>query len=218
MNPYAEMIQNDADEMMKNGVLLRKTNKFYNAATILYVGLFLFYAIAMAILSLTTPSASATTLFLDSIILKPIVAFCGFMSCYKKNNVFVVAAFAAQFVSVLLCSSTGTFLDYLVGYAATGIGFNTLLLILVIALGILTFINNRNYQYLKEQVGFPHFNERRTNQDFDKRQREIKDEYQQNFDRLKKTATDEMSDISKATPNDLMSKKNQDSEMEMDSI
>lgn len=91
MNPYAEMIQNDADEMMKNGVLLRKTNKFYNAATILYVGLFLFYAIAMAILSLTTPSASSTTLFLDSIILKPIVAFCGFMSCYKKNNVFVVA-------------------------------------------------------------------------------------------------------------------------------
>jgi hypothetical protein len=85
-------------------------------------------------------------------------------------------------------------------------------------LTVLTLINNKKYKYLSEQAGFPHFNERRTNQEFDKKQREIKDEFQQKFDRLKKSSTDEMGDVSKLAPSDFMTKQYESSETEMDSI
>ena len=67
-------------------------------------------------------------------------------------------------------------------------------------------------------MGFPHFNERRTNQDFNKKQREIKDEFQQSYERRMKTATDEMGDLSKATPNNFMSEQYEKTESEMDEI
>ncbi len=218
MNTQTDMLNNNVDEMAQHGALYRKVKKYYNIASILYVALFLFYALAMLALGITLTGEKAIIIILDSLILKTGVIICGFMSCYKKNNVFAICATVIQIVSVILCPECGTFLDLLVGFAGTGLTFNALLLILAIVLTVLTVINNKKYRYLSEQAGFPHFNERRTNQEFDKKQREIKDEFQQKFDRLKKTSTDEMGDISKITPSDFMTKQYEDSDTEMESI
>lgn len=218
MNTQTNMINSNVDEMAQHGALYRKVKKYYNIASILYVALFLFYALAMFILGITLTGEEAIIIILDSLILKTGVIICGFMSSYKKNNVFAICAALIQVASVLICPKIGTFLDLLIGYAGTGLTFNALLLILAIVLTVLTLINNKKYKYLSEQAGFPHFNERRTNQEFDKKQREIKDEFQQKFDRLKKTSTDEMGDVSKLAPSDFMTKQYESSETEMDSI
>ncbi len=218
MNTQAEMINNNVDEMAQHGTMYCKVKKYYKIASILYVTVFLFYSFFMFIYGAVTPGESSVIIILDSLIFKTGVIVCGLMSCFKKNNIFAVCTVAVQFVSVLICPTIGNLLDVFAGYIYTGTGFNAFLLVLAIILAVMTFINNKRYKYLSEQVGFPHFNERRTNQEFDRKQREIKDEFQQNFDRLKRTSTDEMGDISKITPNDLMSKQYEDSGTEMESI
>ena len=217
MNTQAEMI-NNTDEMAKHGAMYSNVKKCYNIASILYVAVFPLYSLLMLIFGLLLPDESSFIIILDSLIFKTGVFVCGFMSCYKKNNAFAICAATVQLASVIICPTVGHFLDILAGYFFTGMGFNALLLILVIVLAVITFINNKKYKYLSEQMGFPHFNERRTNQEFDKTQREIKDEFQQNYDRLKKTATDEMNDISKADTNNLMLKQYEVSDIEMESI
>ncbi len=217
MNTQAEIF-NNIDEMAQHGTMYCKVKRYYKIASILYVAIFLFYSFIMFVFGITMSGDSAAVITLDSLIFKTGVIICGFMSCYKKNNIFAVCAVIIQLASVLVCPTLGHFLDFLAGYSITGFGFNALLLVLTIVLMIMTFINNKQYKYLSEQVGFPHFNERRTNQDFDKKQREIKDEFQQNYDRLKKTSTDEMNDISKAEPNNFMSGQYEESDTEMESI
>ena len=213
MNTQAEMINNNVNEMAQHGTLYKKITKHYNISAILYVAVFLFYAIAILIFCSVTSGENITLLFFDALIFKTGVAFCGFTSCYKKNNLYAICVVVLQLISLIFCPIIGTFLDFL-----SGIGANRLLTILAIFLSIRTFFDNRKYQYLSEQAGFPHFNERRVNQEFDKIQYEIKSEFQQNYERLKKTETDEMSDLSKATPNDLMSGKHLKTESEMDEL
>lgn len=199
MNTNGKMINSNLDEMGYHGALYKKITKHYNITTILYVAVFLPYAIAMLISTSLTPGDGTTIAFFDALIIKTGVTFCGFMSCYKKNNVYVFCVLLLQLISLIICPTLGTFLDLLSLFGA-----NKLLTVLAFVLGIRTFLDNRTYQYLSEQAGFPHFNERRLNQDFDKQQREIKDEFQQNYERLKKTETNEMSDLSKAAPSNLM--------------
>ncbi len=213
MNTQTDMVNNNTDEMAQNSALYRKVKKYYNIATILYVSLFLFYSLGMFILGITITWENAIIIILDSLLLKTGVIICGYMSCRKKNNVFAICTIIIQAVSALLNPKCDTLLDHL-----TGIGFNVLLFILTIVLAVLTIINNKKYIFLSEQAGFPHFNERRANQEFDKKQREIKDEFQQKFDSLKKSSTDEMGDVSKLAPSDFMTKQYESSETEMDSI
>ncbi len=205
MNTNGKMINSNVDEMAHNGTLYRQTTKRYRIISTVYVIAFLVYALTMLLYIWVTPGNNNLLVLLDSLFLKTGVALCGFMSCRKQSNIYAVMALIIQTISLFFCPTLGTFFDYITAYNVSGMNFNGLLLILVIVLAIFTISNNHQYKYLSEQEGFPHFNERRVNQEFEIKQSNIKDKFQQNYERLKKTETDEMSDLSKAVPSDFMS-------------
>ena len=68
-----------------------------------------------------------------------------------------------------------------------------------IVLAVICLRANITYHYLEQQPGFPLFNERAEEQRFNKIQRGIKDEFQQEMERRMKTATDSMSDLGAAS-------------------
>lgn len=202
MTTQAEILNNNVDEMAQHGYLYRKTQKSYRLITILYVALFGLYAFIGVIYGITLVGENAVMALIEVLIFKAGTILCGVMACRKRNMVYGISSAALQLLSTLF-----KFNEY-----------NIILLAAVVVFVVKISINNRNYKYLSEQFGFPHFNERRTNQDFDTKQRGIKDEFQQNYDRMKKTATDEMGDLSKATPNDSMSGQYKKAESGMDTI
>lgn len=202
MNTNEEKLNDNVDEMSQNGFLYRKTEKSYKLISILYVVLFGLYTFMLLVYGITLEGEDAVTALIEALFLKPAIILCGVMACRKKNMIFAISSAVIQLLSLIFKFNT----------------LNVLLLIAVIALVIKINLNNHTYKYLSEQMGFPHFNERRTNQDFDKKQREIKDEFQQSYERRMKTATDEMGDLSKATPNNFMSEQYEKTESEMDEI
>lgn len=56
------------------------------------------------------------------------------------------------------------------------------------------------YAYLEEQPGFPQFSQRFEEQKFDSIQANIKDEFQQSYEKLIKTSTDKMEELDTAPP------------------
>ncbi len=204
MSNYTELIQNNEHEMIENCTAMNKIKKIYNTASIIYIIVIGVYAILILPLAFSSPLVNPGMAFCEALLIKPATAACGFLSCYKKNNVLVIAAFLIQLVSAIINGVSGTFIDYILLEGVTGLSANRLILVLVIVLCMLTFFANTKYAYLKEQPGFPHFNERRFDQEFDKQQRGIKDEFQMKYERLQKTSTDEMSDITTEKRNDFM--------------
>ena len=131
MNTNGKMINSNLDEMGYHGALYKKITKHYNITTILYVAVFLPYAIAMLISTSLTPGDGTTIAFFDALIIKTGVTFCGFMSCYKKNNVYVFCVLLLQLISLIICPTLGTFLDLLSLFGA-----NKLLTVLAFVLGL----------------------------------------------------------------------------------
>ena len=66
-------------------------------------------------------------------------------------------------------------------------------------LGAFNLKTNLTYHYLEEQPGFPLFNERAEEQRYNKIQRGIKDQFQQEMERRMKTAADSMGDLGTAS-------------------
>ena len=126
----------------------------------------------------------------DSVFFKAILLVCGFLSCYKHENKFSLFAFLIQLINTLIGSDKSTFLD-----SFFHIEINTCLLSTVVILSCFTGYANKQYQYLENQFGFPYFNERFEEQNLDRRQTEIKSEFQQNYERYKKNSSDNMEDI-----------------------
>ena len=183
------------DGIAGNGAAMRRIKKLYNRLTIIYAAVYLSYAFISVFSGIMIPSVNVLGVLFDTFILKCGLVACGFLSCYKHKNIFAFYAFILQLISAIFDFMEGSFLDIFFGGMVTGLSFNKLLLILSAVCCALTVYANKKYEYLETQVGFPHFNERRINQEFDKKQREIKDEFQQNYERIIKTSSDEMADI-----------------------
>ena len=63
---------------------------------------------------------------------------------------------------------------------------------------------NRKFRWLEQQTGYPYFNIRAVEQDMESQQTKIGRAFQSEYDRMRRTETSEMSDISMAVPqNDL---------------
>lgn len=74
------------------------------------------------------------------------------------------------------------------------------MLFLCIFSSVVIIFTNKKYKYLEEQPGFPYFNERYEEQKFDSIQTKIKSEYQQNYERRMKTASENMEELNTAPP------------------
>lgn len=183
------------DEIIVNCTEMNRVNKTYNRLTIIYAALYLPYSLLCLFSGFMIPSVNILAVFLDTLILKAGVIACGFLACYRHKNNFAIYSVLLQVISAICGFMEDTFLDMLIGSQTTGLGFNKILLILSIVCCIITIRTNKKYEYLETQPGFPHFNERRLNQEFDKKQREIKDEFQQNYERIIKNSSDHMTDV-----------------------
>lgn len=169
------------DEMARNLKLLKQCNGTYNTVTTIYAAICAFYAgVAFFQILLSTTFHPFFT-FLDGILFKGALFFCGFMACYKHDTKFTLFAMIIAVINVFLNDN-----------------INSLICIITIVLSVVTSFTNKQYHYLENQFGFPYFSERFEEQNLDKRQREIKDEYQQSYERYMKNLSFDMTDINSA--------------------
>lgn len=170
-----------SDEMARNRTLLKKCNGAYNTVTTIYAVICGFYAGAILFGMFLGTVSSQLLAFLDGVVFKGALFFCGFMACYKHDTKFTLFAMVIALIN--------TFLNDCI---------NSFICIITIILSVVTAAANKKYHYLENQFGFPYFNERFEEQNLDTRQREIKDEYQQNYERLMKNSSSDMTDIDSA--------------------
>lgn len=183
------------NETAANATNMRRVTKTYNRIAIIYAAIYLPYTIICLISGFLIPDVSSIGVIFDAIILKfGLIAF-GILSCYKHKNSYAYYALIFQALNAFFDFNAGTFLDLFFGIMITGLSLNRLLMILSAVCCIITICTNKKYEYLETQPGFPHFNERAINQEFDRKQREIKDEFQQNYERIIKTSSDTMVDV-----------------------
>ncbi|MCM1133507.1 MAG: hypothetical protein NC340_08555 [Ruminococcus flavefaciens] len=178
------------DEMARNSASVRRCDKAYNFIVTIYALMCAFYAGVTVFQILLGTSASPLISALDGIIFKSALFFCGLMSCYKHDTKFVLSAVAVSGINLLLKDN-----------------INSIIFPAVILLSIATASVNKQYKWLENQFGFPYFNERFEEQNLDRRQREIKDEYQQNYERLLKASSADMNGIDSAVPTVDLTKK-----------
>lgn len=171
------------DEMAHNSVLLKKCNKAYNTVTTIYAVICAFYAGATLFIMFLGQINSPFFTFLDGVILKGALFACGFLACYKHDTKFTLFAIAVALINIALNDN-----------------INGIVFIISVILSIATASVNKEYHYLEKQFGFPYFNERFEEQNLDTRQRDIKDEYQQNYERYMKNSSPDMNDIDSAVP------------------
>lgn len=195
------------DEIAVNSMTMCRVNKTYNRLTKIYAAVYLPYSLLCLFSGFMIPSVNIFGLLFDTLILKCGVIACGFLSCYRHKNNFAIYSVLLQIISAICGFMDDTFLDLLVGKMTTGLGFNKILTILSIVCCIITICTNKKYNYLETQPGFPHFNERQLNQEFDRKQREIKDEFQQNYERIIKNSSDTMIDVDLNSRDSLMAEK-----------
>lgn len=173
---------------------LKKVNRIYRFASILYVAVCGPYALISLVGGFTLGPAYFVVMLLEILFKAGLIA-CGVMSCYTRQKYFVFIAFACQLLSAMINPIHGTFLDLFFLEGVTGISFNRILFVAVTVACAFTLYADAKYSYLKDQEGFPHFNERQLQQEYEIQQSKIKDKYQINYERIIKNSTDEMNDI-----------------------
>lgn len=178
------------DELAHNAALMKRCNKTYDIIVKIYAVVCAFYAgVALFQIMLCVAQHPLLT-FLDGILFKGALFFCGLMACYKHNSKF---AFFAMIITVINIFLNG--------------GVNALICVITVLLSIASISVNEQYHYLENQTGFPYFNERFEEQNLDTCQRGIKDEYQQNYERLIKNSSSDMADVDSAVRTDDLTKK-----------
>lgn len=140
------------------------------------------------------------------------VFFLGYWGCYRKNITYSMAASLVALVSGIVCVALDTaFGDALMFISTSTIGLSNLATAMFSGLLIqLNIYNIKRYNYLEEQPGFPYFNDLIEKQKEERRQFEIKSEYEKTYERMSNNKVQRISennyryitDISKPTQMD----------------
>lgn len=140
-------------------------------------------------------------IFFYSLILGPVCAFFGYKITVKQRDIYAllcIAFLSGNFILLITKKDLRFFNQVPIAYwlfivySISGI--------IAAVIGLKTTIT---YHWLEEQPGFPLFNERQMNYDFDKNQHKIKDPYQINIEKRVKTASNSMTELdftNKCTP------------------
>ncbi len=213
MYAKSEMINNEEVDISTNYLRMKNYKQLCSIFYIVYAIMYLIYVFVMGVINEAIYAEPNSILIsFDAFIIKTGVIFFALMAIFKKNNRYAIIGSIVQVCSLIISivSEIGTDLS-------GGEGPNASFTACFLALTFAVYKNNMLYKHLKEQYGFPHFNERQATQDFNKKQREIKDEFQQSYERRMKSSSDEMGDVFKAqTPDRLTSDESyQSEEMEL---
>jgi len=140
------------------------------------------------------PVTPVTTFFLiDAVLTAPLTAFLGYKASAEKNDFGCICGTILHVINliIILICNAHKFFD-----AAKFPFYVTCVFSLIcVAFFILLLRTNVVFHWLEEQIGYPYFNERMLEQEFDRKQMDIKSPYQIEMERRMKTASDSMNDI-----------------------
>ncbi|MBR2284026.1 MAG: hypothetical protein IJ874_06360 [Ruminococcus sp.] len=165
------------EEFAKNRIQIKTCTRVYNSTAVIYGVMCLIPILSVGISTLITFGRGGS--LLDGMIFKALILGCGFYGAYRKNDVFTVAAPIIAVMGAILYPSVWN--D---GLAAGSV-----------ALAVMGVLANRKYRWLEQQYGFPYFNERFEEQNMNAVQRNIKDDYQVQYEELKKKSEQHGSDM-----------------------
>lgn len=114
------------------------------------------------------------------------VFFLGYWGCYRKNIAYSIAAAVVAMVSGIVCTVLDAALGEALILVSTSMvgGFNIGTAMFSGLLIVLNMYNIKRYNYLEEQPGFPYFNDLIEKQKEERRQFEIKSEYEKTYERM----------------------------------
>jgi hypothetical protein len=191
-----------AKEFAHNMTLLNKCNKTYKRLVIAYLFSLTFFPLLSFFLMLGSVFADDTIfLTFESLIVYSLAIYCAWQAAHNKRDLFVIftgglAVFNQILLTIFKRYANGEYLKYFkfdsVGYTSR-IHLGLLMIILIIV--AVNMKTNRTFHELEEADGYPNFNERFFEQDMTSRQMNIRDPYQEKFDSLKKTASNEMTGL-----------------------
>ncbi|MCR4795937.1 MAG: hypothetical protein K5898_12380 [Ruminococcus sp.] len=183
-------------EFAHNLTLLNRVNKIRSLLVIFYFAPLIVYLPVAIFMGFITNVTAASV---DAVFIVPIVGYCAWQACYRYRDIMAILVIAILTANQLLLWVISPYENKLFHDFKVLTKCFWFHLVLFIIVGTAAFINlkiNMTYHKLEACDGFPHFNERFFDQEMDRHQRDIKDPYQQKIDSLKRSAADEMSDIS----------------------
>ncbi|MBO4523985.1 MAG: hypothetical protein J5723_04795 [Ruminococcus sp.] len=191
-----------AKEMAHNLTLLNKCNKTYKRIIIAYLFSLTFFPLLSFFLMLGSVFADDTIfLTFESFVVYSLAIYCAWQAAYKKRDLFVLftgglAVLNQVILTIFKHYANGEYLKY---FKFDSVGYtNRIHLAVLLIILIITAINMKTniiFHKLEEADGYPHFNERFFDQDMTSRQIKIRDPYQEKLDNLKKTASDQMTEL-----------------------
>lgn len=191
-----------AKEYAHNRTLLNKCSKTYKWLIIAYLFALTFFPLLSFFLMLGSVFAEDTIfLTFESFIVYSLSIYCAWQAAYRKRDLFVIFVGITAVVNQLILGvfrlyAKGEYLKY---FKFDSIGYtfkiHLFLLAVILVIVVINMAANIVYHRLEEADGFPHFSERFYDQDMDRKQAAIKDPYQTEFERLKKSASDSMSEL-----------------------
>jgi len=191
-----------AKEFARNLGLLSKCNRTYKHLIVAYLLALAFFPVLSLFLMLGSVFADDTIfLTFESFIVYSIGMYCAWQAAYRKRDLFVIFTGAVAVINQIILSifkhyANGEYLKY---FKFDSIGYTTKIhMVLLIIILIIVFVNMKTnivFHKLEEADGYPHFNERFFEQNMNSIQFAIKDPYKEQFEKLKQTATNEMTEL-----------------------
>ena len=191
-----------AKEFARNLSLLNKCSRNYKRLIIAYFFSMAFFPLLSLFLMLGSVFADDTIfLTFESFIVYSVGAYCAWQAAYKKRDLFVIFTGAIAVINQIILIifkryANGEYLKYFkfdsIGYTSR---IHLLLMIIILIIVLVNLKTNMTFHKLEQEDGYPHFNERFFEQNMKSRQMAIKDPYQQQFEKLKLTAADQMTEL-----------------------
>lgn len=198
-------------ELLANYRSLKMCRRFYTISMFAYAFFIVGYLLVAVFIMLgTVIQHDALFLVFDAVVFCPLAFFLAMRGCIFKND------FGALMLPICLAANQiilGIARKYVNGVMFVFFSFRSvdycfwIHFVVFVVCGVLAVINlfvNRKFRWLEQQVGYPYFNIRYIEQNIDSQQNKIGRAFQSEYERMKRTETDQMSDISTAVPqNDL---------------
>ena len=188
------MVNKLGEEMVHNRMMIQKCERIYKWVFIIYAVIFVPCAITaiFCCLLFTISSSELGFILLDGLFFKGAMFAFGLLGAYKKDDLF------ALFPPMILLIDTAivAYPQFAWMLGVFGVPVNALICAASAIMAVGNIWANRKYKWLESQYGFPHFNELQSDQELDRVQRGIKDEYTQKLESLQKTRADGMEGVS----------------------
>lgn len=179
------MITSNKSEIQKNRDTLKKTKRMDQLLFVAYLltcfGTFLYSS--MGTLTTLVFSAVSIFIFIFGVIASVAVFFLGYLGLYRKEIIYSALAPVVALTASIACSGINATFGH-DSFLGTVGAFNLAMTIFTSLFMVLNMENIRTFNYIKEQPGYPYFNELIEKQKEERYQNSIKTEYESTYERI----------------------------------